>query len=48
MWLWRVTWYEGTAYSIGYDTMAEQFIRLYTSNDGRKFDVLVPQLLGEG
>src|SRR5262245_38007274 len=48
MWLWRVTWHKKNAYSIGYDTTAEKFIRLYTSKDGRRFETLVPRLFEEG
>src|ERR1043166_719417 len=33
MWLWRVTWHRKAAYSIGYDTAAEKFVRLYVSGD---------------
>ena len=47
-WLWRVTWNRKTAYGIGYDTGAEQFVRLYRSQDGRRFDTLVPNLFDEG
>lgn len=43
-WLWRVTWHQGAAYGIGYDTTGERFIRLYRSRDGRRFEVLVPSL----
>jgi hypothetical protein len=48
VWLWRVVWHRKTAYSIGYDTAAERFVRLYTSGDGRQFDTLVPHLFGDG
>jgi hypothetical protein len=48
LWLWRTAWHKKTAYSIGYDTAGEKFIRLYTSNDGRRFDTLVPRLFDEG
>lgn len=48
MWLWRVAWSQNTAYSIGYDTAGEKFIRLYTSKDGRQFETLVPNLFDEG
>lgn len=48
MWLWRVVWHKGIAYSVGYDTSAEKFVRLYHSKDGNKFDVLVPTLFDEG
>jgi hypothetical protein len=47
-WLWRTTWHRRTAYSIGYDTAGEKFIRLYSSKDGRQFDALVPRLFDEG
>jgi hypothetical protein len=48
MWMWRVTWHKETAYSIGYDTAGEKITRLYRSNDGRQFDVLVPTLFDKG
>ena len=48
VWLWRVTWHRNTAYSIGYDTAAEKFVRLYTSGNGRQFDTLLPNLFDEG
>jgi hypothetical protein len=48
VWLWRVAWHGKTAYSIGYDTAAEEFVRLYTSGDGRRFDTLVSRLFDEG
>ena len=48
LWLWRTTWYKKTAYSVGYDTTAEKFIRLYSSKDGKKFNALVPRLFDEG
>jgi len=47
LWLWRVTWYKDTAYGFGYSTgrpVAERFIRLYKSLDGRTFDTLVPAM----
>ncbi len=47
-WLWRTTWHQGTAFSVGYDTAKEKFVRLYTSKDGRKFETLVPRLFDEG
>ena len=48
MWLWRTTWHKGVAYSVGYETVAEKMVRLYHSKDGRKFDILVPNLFSEG
>jgi hypothetical protein len=47
MWLWRTTWHKKTAYSIGYDTAGERFIRLYSSKDGCNFATLVPTLFKE-
>lgn len=47
-WLWRTTWHKRTAYSIGYDTAGEKFIRLYSSKDGRRFDTVVPRLFDQG
>lgn len=48
MWLWRVTWHKGVAYSVGYDTGGEKNTRLYSSKDGRKFDTLVPTFFAQG
>ena len=48
LWLWRTTWHNKTAYSIGYDTAGENFVRLYSSPDGRRFTALVPKLFDEG
>ena len=48
VWLWRVTWHRKTAYSIGYDTRSEEFIRLFSSGNGREFDTLVPNLFNQG
>jgi hypothetical protein len=48
-WLWRVTWHKDKAYGIGYGTRGDnQFVRLYQSRDGRKFETLVPSLYAEG
>jgi hypothetical protein len=46
-WLWRVTWHQGRAYGVGYDTAGEKFVRLYASDDGEKFTALVPTLIDE-
>jgi hypothetical protein len=48
VWLWRVTWHEGTAYGIGYSTAGRHFIRLYRSRDGRRFETLVDDLGVDG
>ncbi|MDW8244745.1 MAG: sialidase family protein, partial [Thermogemmata sp.] len=47
-WLWRVTWHKGRAYSIGYGCRKDQVIRLYVSQDGKKFDRLVERLFDKG
>jgi hypothetical protein len=48
VWLWRVTWHEGTAYGVGYSTAREKFARLYRSRDGKSFMPLVPLLFTNG
>lgn len=47
-WLWRTTWHKGTAYAIGYGCRDNQFVRLYKSGDGKKFETLVPTLYDAG
>jgi hypothetical protein len=47
-WLWRVTWHQGKAYSIGYGVHEDQPVRLYASDDGKKFDTLVERLYDVG
>jgi hypothetical protein len=47
-WLWRTTWHDQTAFSVGYDTAGEKFVRLYSSRDGHRFDPLAPNLFDEG
>lgn len=48
LWLWRITWNKEAAYGVGYDTSGERFVRLYRSEDGRRFDTLVPDLFHAG
>lgn len=44
-WLWRVVWHAGRAYGVGYPTNpAGRAARLYVSDDGRRFRVLVESL----
>ncbi|RLD11761.1 MAG: hypothetical protein DRI44_02940 [Chlamydiae bacterium] len=48
-WLWRVTWHKGKAYGIGYSCGAnKRTLRLYSSSNGKKFDVLVNNLYDVG
>jgi hypothetical protein len=47
-WLWRITWHNGKAYSIGYGCGKQRLLRLYVSNDGKTFETLVDRLLEGG
>jgi len=47
-WLWRVTWHKGVCWGIGYDCAVGKSIRLYRSEDGRRFETHVESLLAEG
>ena len=48
-WLWRVTWHKGRAYGFGYGTRSDnRWIRLYTSRNGREFDILADKVFTEG
>ncbi len=44
LWLWRVDWHQGSGYGIGYSTTGEDFIRLYSTRDGIRFEPLVSRL----
>ncbi|MBP7933544.1 MAG: exo-alpha-sialidase [Phycisphaerae bacterium] len=48
IWLWRVTWHKGTAYGVGYSVTSDRLLRLYTSTDGNRFTVLVPNMGPQG
>jgi hypothetical protein len=37
VWLWRIRWHRGNAYSVGYSTTPERFIRLYVGPEGLRF-----------
>ncbi|MBL4885007.1 MAG: exo-alpha-sialidase [Planctomycetaceae bacterium] len=41
-WIWRVVWNKKTAYGIGYKTVSPRGTRLYKSEDGKKFETVVP------
>lgn len=47
-WLWRITWHKAKAYGIGYGCRDDRSVRLYSSNDGRRFDVVVERLFDVG
>lgn len=42
-WIWSITWNKGTAYGVGYPTTKNAMTRLYKSNDGRQWKVLVEE-----
>jgi hypothetical protein len=46
-WLWRITWHQNIAYSIGYSTTEPLVTRLYSSQDGITFGTLVDQFFLE-
>lgn len=48
LWLWRISWHRDKAYSVGYDTSGDKFVRLYSSADGRAFEPIVKTLFDEG
>lgn len=49
-WLWRVTWHDGQAYGVGYQTNDSQgkFVKLFRSPDGKHYDVVVERLFDSG
>ncbi len=48
-WLWRVTWYEGSAYGVSYPAGSEdRTSHLLVSTDGVKYREIVSWLLGDG
>ncbi|MBL9134282.1 MAG: hypothetical protein JNK85_00375 [Verrucomicrobiales bacterium] len=48
VWMWRVAWKGKQAFGIGYDTVGENFVRLYRSADGRTFETVIPRLFDVG
>ena len=48
-WLWRIVWHRDKAYAVGYGCGKDnRAIRLYQSDDGKKFEILVERLDVEG
>lgn len=47
-WLWRVTWHKDMAYGMGYSTSKDKSLRLYTSDDGKKFDTRTKRVFDAG
>ena len=44
VWLWSVTWHEGTAYGVGYRKENPRVIRLYRSTDGVAWDTVADNI----
>jgi len=44
LWLWRMTWHKGVAYSMAYSTSDDHFVRLYGSKDGESYDIIADRL----
>ena len=44
MWLWRVTWHQGNAYSLGYSTSGERYLRMYVGPGGNRFQSVTENL----
>jgi len=47
-WLWRTTWHNNKAYGFGYACGEEKSLRFYQSNDGKDYQVVLPDLEIEG
>lgn len=48
-WLWRIAWHKGTAYSISYERIHNEYATLFASRDGKSFHVLADHLMqGDG
>lgn len=43
IWIWSVTWHDGVAYGVGYHTTGKSKTRLYRSDDGLNWEVLVSE-----
>ncbi len=43
IWLWSTTWHQAQCYGVGYSTGGDSFTRLYKSDDGIDFQILVDQ-----
>lgn len=43
-WLWRINWHAGKAYSVAYQGGGSGVLRIYVSDDGRKFRTLLDDM----
>ncbi len=48
MWLWRVAWHRGSAYSMAYSTRLERYLRMYVGPMGLRFQVVADRVLETG
>ncbi len=48
VWLWRVTWHRGSAYSMAYGTTEDRFLRMYVGPGGLRFQVVADRVPAEG
>ncbi len=48
MWLWRVSWHHGSAYSVAYSTGPDRFLRVYIGPMGLRFQIVADRVLEEG
>lgn len=47
IWLWRAAWRKGNCYGVGYAVDGRELTRLYKSENGKNFEVLVPELFSK-
>jgi hypothetical protein len=48
LWLWRVSWHRGNAYSLAYSTQNERFLRMYMGPRGLRFQIVADRVVREG
>ncbi len=48
MWLWRVAWHRGSAYSMAYSTRPDRFLRMYVGPEGLRFQTVADKVLTDG
>ena len=48
LWMWSVSWHEGSGYGIGYRCHSPRFIRLYRTGDGRTWKTLADDIFPGG
>ncbi len=47
LWLWRISWHRGNAYSLAYSTREERFLQMYVGLGGMRFQTVGGHLLPE-